>query len=641
MGLKGTAREILYKPYRDRYKRTLNSCLLSYEDYVSKNGVLSQLSAKGMKPDDTPEICLAGFTEVYAADSEMVKKAGPVYAAFRAFLFLHPECDVVYADEFINGKRLAKPDWSPDRYLSEDYLGALIGVRAEFAECLFNGENQNGKIDEASLRDRIVRAAGGFELRDSLKIGHLDEAFDLSFAGKTGPGERTDGAELFSKRPKLSIIIPSKDNYEIIERCLTSIRYECKLNNTEIVVVDNGSAGECRGKVETLLNQLELPTQYVYNPMPFNFATMCNMGANAAEGEVLLFLNDDIVAPSDMSGWLTDMIRLAIRKHVGAVGLKLLYPPETQKGNIIQHAGIQAIPSGPVHRLQYLSDETVHYDHRNRGVHNVIAVTGACLMIRKDVFTEIGGFSESLAVAFNDVDLCYRLWEKGYYNAVYCDKYLYHYESLTRGKDTSEEKLKRLNSEYLKLTQLHYHKITRDPYYPEWLQQSALSTEIALLDKRPDLSDCVQYIEELPKPKEYAEWTEGMSRNSKLRDDACVYGKVLYYNETELHGFSVLLGSDNSTQKKKIILLRTKPGEAEPSEAYTIPITCFFGEMVELKEEEKAKLSSFHIQFKNKIPEGRYIFGVMSENAIGGAGVYHVTDEVLTIGSTSGDINGL
>ena len=168
--------------------------------------------------------------------------------------------------------------------------------------------------------------------------------------------------------------------------------------------------------------------------MEFNFSKMCNLGAKAATGEYVLFLNDDIEAIDDV--WLDAMLSHAQKKHVGAVGAKLYYPDS----NTIQHAGITNLRLGPVHKMQFLQDVRPYYDGRNIFDCNVIAVTGACLMVRKTVFEECGGFSEDLAVAFNDVELCFRLYEAGYYNVQCNSAVLYHHESLSRGNDESKEK---------------------------------------------------------------------------------------------------------------------------------------------------------------------------------------------------------
>ena len=131
------------------------------------------------------------------------------------------------------------------------------------------------------------------------------------------------------------------------------------------------------------------------------------------------------------SDWLIRLVLKAVLPRAGAVGAKLLYPDSAT----IQHAGITNLRVGPAHKLQFLSDDEEHYYGRNRGVHNMIGATGACLMMRKKVFEEAGGFFEGLAVAFNDVDLCYTIYENGYYNIERNDVVLYHHESLSRGKE--------------------------------------------------------------------------------------------------------------------------------------------------------------------------------------------------------------
>lgn len=194
-------------------------------------------------------------------------------------------------------------------------------------------------------------------------------------------------------------------------------------------MVDNGSNDYNRAKAELLVkahNELG-SARYHYEPMDFNFSRMCNIGASMADGDFLLFLNDDIEIRK--SGWLermTDKVRLP---YVGAVGMKLLYP----NSDIIQHAGVMNVRVGPYHKLQYCHNDEEHYFGFNKGVRNVLAVTGACLMVRRNVFEEVGGFdAEHFAVAFNDIDLCYKIYEKGYYNVVLNNIYLYHHESLSR-----------------------------------------------------------------------------------------------------------------------------------------------------------------------------------------------------------------
>lgn len=227
--------------------------------------------------------------------------------------------------------------------------------------------------------------------------------------------------------PKVSIIIPSKDNYDILKQCLTSIRKETKYQNYEIIVVDNGSAEETHAKYTQMCKELDC--KYHYAPMEFNFSKMCNIGAHLADGQFLLFLNDDIRVEG--AEWLERMLGHAQQPHTGAVGCKLIYP----NTNLIQHVGVVSFMVGPGHAFQRINDDLNCYWGRNKLEYNYSAVTGACLMIDRNKYDQVGGFSEQLPVAYNDIDLCFNLVEAGYYNVVRTDVRLYHYESVSRGYD--------------------------------------------------------------------------------------------------------------------------------------------------------------------------------------------------------------
>ncbi len=374
-----------------------------------------------------------------------------------------------------------KPGWSPDRFLSSFYFGGLVAIRGT-ALC---GALQEPVRAEArswlySLLFEILKDTNAFEK------GHDDGALPVSHIRQVLFHNKEDGykqierlqlpenkvKEYFQRkmcrpermdigeRPLLSIIIPSRDNVEALFECLDSLTERTQASYPlEVILVDNGSREKNREKILRKVRELNgqggspkgkktstekgnlsiKECSYLYQPMPFNFSKMCNIGAENAKGELLLFLNDDmeIMQPD----WLDKMAEKALLSYAGAVGTKLLYPDS----DIIQHAGITNLRVGPAHKLQFLSDGEVHYFGMNRGVHNMLAATGACLMMRRDVFFEAGGFCEELAVAFNDVDLCYTIFENGYYNIVRNDVMLYHHESLSRGNDgDSPEKQLRL-----------------------------------------------------------------------------------------------------------------------------------------------------------------------------------------------------
>ena len=258
--------------------------------------------------------------------------------------------------------------------------------------------------------------------------------------------------------PRVSIIIPSKDNYDILKQCLTSIRKETKYQNYEIIVVDNGSAEETHAKYTQMCKELEC--KYHYAPMEFNFSKMCNIGAHLADGQFLLFLNDDIRVEG--AEWLERMLGHAQQPHTGAVGCKLIYP----NTNLIQHVGVVSFMVGPGHAFQRINDDLNCYWGRNKLEYNYSAVTGACLMIDRNKYDQVGGFSEHLPVAYNDIDLCFNLVEAGYYNVVRTDVRLYHYESVSRGYDAvSPEKAARQQREMKKLYDRHPEFKGYDPCY--------------------------------------------------------------------------------------------------------------------------------------------------------------------------------
>ena len=276
--------------------------------------------------------------------------------------------------------------------------------------------------------------------------------------------------------PLISIIIPSKDHPDVLMRCLRSLVRYTEYKNYEIVVVDNGSSAENKKILEDNFEGLRAggtTVKYVYNVEEFNFSHMCNAGAAAASGSYLLFLNDDTEFFDRGAlglSWLSRMAGQASQAHTGAVGAKLLYPD----GHTIQHCGIINNDHSPVHAFIGMSDDGFYYFNRNAIEYDWLAVTGACLMVSAEKFNEVGGFDEDLRVAYNDVDLCLKLLEKGYYNIVRTDVIIKHWESISRGVDhEDDEKMKRLDAEREKLTKAHPSFMERDPFYnPNFTKKS-------------------------------------------------------------------------------------------------------------------------------------------------------------------------
>ena len=261
--------------------------------------------------------------------------------------------------------------------------------------------------------------------------------------------------------PKVSIVIPNKEHLEDLTRCITSILERSTYDNYEIIVVENNSVSE---EIAAYYNKIqENPAVRVITYKgEFNYSKINNLGVSEAEGEYVLLLNNDtsVITPD----WIEEMLMYAQRKDVGAVGAKLYYEDRT-----IQHAGV--VLGLGAHRTAGHSHYRV--DHRNLGymgrlcyAQNVMAVTGACLMMRKALYEELGGLDEAFAVALNDVDLCVRAWKAGRVNVFTPFAELYHYESASRGTDLTGAGAERYEKESALFRERWKELLEQgDPYY--------------------------------------------------------------------------------------------------------------------------------------------------------------------------------
>ncbi len=403
------------------------------------------------------------------------------------------ELDFIYSDEDKidddgNNRRMPhfKPDWSPDTFMSLMYTSHFSVYRKSIADEI--GGLREG-YEGAQDYDFTLR----FTEKTS-KIGHIPKVLyhwrerEESTAASAGAkpyvleaarkskeealirrglkgevclmeGEYQYRVDYFCEdNPKVSVIIPSKDNYDILKQCVKTFVELTKYKNYEIIIVDNGSNDENKEKYQRLAQ--EYKAQYVYEKKDFNFSYMCNLGAKHSTGELLLFLNDDIEIINDY--WLDRMVGQAMLPYAGVVGAKLLYPDNES----IQHAGVVIIKDGPVHSFGRMKDTDSYYFGRNRHNYNQLAVTGACLMLKRSIFEEIECFYEGLPVAYNDIDLCFKVYKKGYYNVIRNDAVLLHHESISRGYDFEDKKkFERLMKEKDKLFSRHPEFDNSDPFY--------------------------------------------------------------------------------------------------------------------------------------------------------------------------------
>lgn len=266
----------------------------------------------------------------------------------------------------------------------------------------------------------------------------------------------------YKGKPLVSIIIPNKDHIDDLERCLKSIYEISTYDNFEVLIVENNSSSQ-----ETFLYYEQVQKTWenlkvLYWKEHFNYAAINNFGVKSAQGEFLIFLNNDIevITPD----WIEEMLGYCQREEVGIVGAKLYYPNDT-----VQHAGV-VIGMGADHAAGHVfygvDRKQFTYGGRANSTQDISAVTAACMMVKRSVHEEIGGFDERFEVAFNDVDYCLRVRETGKVIVFQAFVELYHYESRSRGLEDTTEKKERFNRE-VALFRKRWKRILEegDPYY--------------------------------------------------------------------------------------------------------------------------------------------------------------------------------
>jgi len=411
----------------------------------------------------------------------------------------HPDADMIYTDEdliTVKGECIDpffKPDWSPDMFLSNMYtchlgvyrkklIDEIGGFRKGYEgsqdydlvlrvtektdniyhipKILYHWRNIPGSTAEKYNAKGYADINARKSLEDALKRRNIHGNV---MSGKI-PGFFRIKREIMDD-PRVSIIIPTKDSIDVLKKCIDSIKKRTAFQNYEIIIINNNSKEVLTLKyLEDISRSPDI--KLLEYDKPFNFSAINNFAAQNSNGEYLLFLNNDTEVISDE--WVTAMLEHAQRKEVGAVGCKLLYPD-----NRIQHAGIFLGISGlPGHKgiaghsHKDSLDTAPGYYGRPHIIQNLSAVTAACLMIRKEVFHEVGGFDERLSIAFNDVDLCLKIREKGYLIVYTPYAILYHYESLSRGYDDSPEKKLKFSKEVNYMREKWGMVIDKgDPYY--------------------------------------------------------------------------------------------------------------------------------------------------------------------------------
>ncbi len=408
-------------------------------------------TAEGISGATNRAIAHATGAFVVFVDHDDVLTDDALYWLARA-VDLHPDADVVYSDEDKldeTGARVepfCKPDWSPDLLLSCNYVTHLLAVRRTVLDRVggLRPELDGAQDYDLLLRlsehtDRVVHVPKPlYSWRKSPTSTAADigakprahaasrRAIDEAIIRRGLEAERLPGIDptwhllrrRITARPAVTVIIPTRDRVDLLEPCIDLVRAGVAHQPLEILVVDNESSdpATCR-----YLDTLGEGTCVVRYPHRFNYARQMNLAALEARGEILLLLNNDARPVGDE--WFDALLEHALRPEVGAVGARLEFPDgRAQHEGVVLNAGGVALnlDAGP-------------YAVLGRSIRDVAAVTGACLMVRRSVWDAVGGMDERLRVAYNDVDLCLRIGERGW-RVIYTPRAeLTHAESSSRG----------------------------------------------------------------------------------------------------------------------------------------------------------------------------------------------------------------
>lgn len=407
-----------------------------------------------------------------------------------------PDLKLIYSDEDklgLDGERRDphfKPDWNPDLLLAQNYICHLLVIRRETIEqaglCRagYEGAQDHDLILRvaATLADNEVHHiqkvlyhwrmtaqstaanAGAKDYSSNSGVAAVADyvkSVDASASVVAGKYPNTYQVKwsLPHPAPMASIIIPTRDQAEVLSRCVDSLLTATDYPNFEILLVDNQSEEAATHAYFDKLKKNSNVHVLSYD-QPFNYSAINNYAVSKAQGSVVVLLNNDteVISPE----WLHEMVSQAIRPEIGCVGAKLLYT-----NNMVQHAGvILGIGGVAGHSHKYFDSEAAGYHSRLHLTQNMSAVTAACLAIEKRLFVEAGGLNDvDLKIAFNDVDFCLKVRSMGLRNLWTPYAMLYHHESISRGHEDTREKQMRFAQESVFMQQQWGDSLLADPAY--------------------------------------------------------------------------------------------------------------------------------------------------------------------------------
>lgn len=439
--------------------------------------------------------CIRMATGEYIAlfDHDDLLHPSALYEVMRAIC--EHGADFIYTDEntFSEEPRDAynphfKPDFSPDTLRSYNYICHLSVFSRELLDSVghFRSEydgsqdydlilrlaekakkvfhirkilyywraHKNSVAQDVAAKPYTVTAAKKALAAHLERCGLKGEVLDSSVPTTYHIKYEIDG------NPLISVIIPNKDHTDDLDICLKSLYEKSSYKNFEVIIVENNSTEKETFEYYEAIAQKHGNIKIVKWEGNFNYSAINNFGVNYAKGEFILLLNNDVEIIN--GSCLEEMLMFAQRKDVGAVGAKLYYSDDT-----VQHAGVILGLGGTAgHAHKHFGRSHPGYMARASIAQNLTACTAACLMMRRDVFDEVGGLDESFEVAFNDVDLCMKIRKKGYLVVFTPYAELYHYESKSRGNDSTPEKLERFRGEIDRFKEKWQKQLDDgDPYY--------------------------------------------------------------------------------------------------------------------------------------------------------------------------------
>ncbi|CAN5564297.1 hypothetical protein BH18VER1_BH18VER1_13860 [soil metagenome] len=469
------------------------------------------------------EVAVGEWCALLDHDDELAEDA---LAAVAREISDHPDAGLIYSDEDkidaenTRSNPFFKTDWNAELFLGQNYINHLGVYRADLLRQIGGFREGFEGSQDYDLALRVIEqlapaqirhiplvlyhwrtAAGSLAglvdakpyAREAARRAIADHLVRCAIAGRVESCPENAESHrvvyaLPADLPLVSVIILTRDRVALLEQCVRSIRERTDYANVEIVVVDNGST---EAETRRFLDEMERGgrSQVIREAGEFNFSRLNNIAVRAAKGEVLAFLNNDIEA--DEPGWLSEMVSHAVRPEVGAVGARLWYPDGT-----LQHGGV-VLGLGGAAGHAHIRIPRGHPGYFNRAIlqGNYSAVTAACMLVRREVFLDLGGFNaRDLGVNFNDIDFCLRVREKGLQIVWTPYANLIHHESATRGHHRSVAEQAQFAREVTYMQWKWGAELMRDPFYSPNFSLRLPGFEIAFPPRvdRPSTREAMQ-----------------------------------------------------------------------------------------------------------------------------------------------------